>query len=138
MYISFIGFDLLSFELCIFLCIIPHVPYKVEKTMKSNIHPKWQDVTVTCSCGNTFTTGSTVDDIKVDLCSVCHPFFTGEMRFVDVQGRVERFQAKLNKAKELQATKKGKKAQKTSQESPKSLREMLGDFKKSSANPAKQ
>ena len=60
--------------------------------MKDKIHPNYYtDAQVTCSCGNTFTTGSTKKVLKVELCSQCHPFFTGEQRIVDTAGRVERF-----------------------------------------------
>jgi large subunit ribosomal protein L31 len=60
--------------------------------MKAKIHPEYYtDATVTCSCGNTFTTGSTRKTMKVDLCSKCHPFFTGEQKIIDTAGRVERF-----------------------------------------------
>jgi large subunit ribosomal protein L31 len=60
--------------------------------MKAKIHPKYYpDAQVTCSCGNTFTIGSTRKTLKVELCSKCHPFFTGEHRMVDTAGRVERF-----------------------------------------------
>jgi len=60
--------------------------------MKDKIHPKYYpDAQVTCSCGNTFTIGSTKKTLKVELCSQCHPFFTGEHRMVDTAGRVERF-----------------------------------------------
>jgi len=60
--------------------------------VKDKIHPKYYtDATVTCSCGNTFTTGSTRKTLKVELCSKCHPFFTGERKMVDTAGRVERF-----------------------------------------------
>ncbi|TRZ96615.1 MAG: 50S ribosomal protein L31 [Dehalococcoidia bacterium] len=60
--------------------------------MKDKIHPKYYtDAKVTCSCGNTFTTGSIRKELKVELCSKCHPFFTGEQRIVDTAGRVERF-----------------------------------------------
>ena len=59
--------------------------------MKAAIHPQYyQDAVVTCSCGNTFTTGSTKKDLKVEVCSNCHPFFTGEQRIVDTEGRVDR------------------------------------------------
>jgi large subunit ribosomal protein L31 len=67
--------------------------------MKAKIHPEYyNDATVTCSCGNTFTTGSTKKMLKVELCSKCHPFFTGEQKIVDTAGRVERFKRryKLN------------------------------------------
>jgi large subunit ribosomal protein L31 len=60
--------------------------------MKEKIHPKYYpNAKVICSCGNTFTTGSTKETLKVELCSKCHPFFTGEQRIVDTAGRVERF-----------------------------------------------
>jgi len=60
--------------------------------MRDKIHPKYYtDAKVTCSCGNTFTTGSTRKELKVELCSKCHPFFTGEQKLVDTAGRVERF-----------------------------------------------
>lgn len=62
--------------------------------MKENIHPKYGKATVTCACGNTFETGSTKPDLRVDICSNCHPFFTGKQKFVDTGGRVERFKRK--------------------------------------------
>ena len=59
--------------------------------MKTAIHPQYfQDAVVTCSCGQTFTTGSTKKDLKIEVCSKCHPFFTGEQRIVDTEGRVDR------------------------------------------------
>ncbi len=64
--------------------------------MKAKIHPKWFDnATVTCACGNSWTTGATVQEIKVDVCSACHPFFTGERRIVDTEGQVDRFFKRL-------------------------------------------
>jgi large subunit ribosomal protein L31 len=59
--------------------------------MKKDIHPEYMEAQVTCSCGNTFTSGSTQPVLKVELCSKCHPFFTGERRIVDTARRVERF-----------------------------------------------
>jgi len=60
--------------------------------MKEKIHPKYyQDCKVICSCGNVFTTGSTKKELKVELCSKCHPYFTGEQRIVDTAGRVEKY-----------------------------------------------
>lgn len=59
--------------------------------MKTDIHPDYVDCTVTCSCGNTFTTRATVPEMRVELCSECHPFFTGKQKLVDTGGRVERF-----------------------------------------------
>lgn len=85
--------------------------------MKSNIHPAYHQITVTCSCGATFQTGSTKDSLTVDICAKCHPFFTGEMRFVDQLGRVEKFQAKQKAA----TGKKAKKNRKASQSGPKTL-----------------
>jgi len=65
--------------------------------MKEKIHPKYyKDAQVTCSCGNIFTTGSTRKELKVELCSKCHPFFTGERRMVDTAGQVERFRQRYN------------------------------------------
>ena len=66
--------------------------------MKDKIHPKfYTDAEVTCSCGNKFTTGSTKKQLKVELCSACHPFYTGERRMVDTAGRVERFKQRYAK-----------------------------------------
>ncbi|MFI5241319.1 MAG: 50S ribosomal protein L31 [Microgenomates group bacterium] len=63
--------------------------------MKAAIHPKWfDDAKVTCACGNTFTTGATMPEIKVEVCYSCHPFYTGQMKFVDTAGRVDSFRAK--------------------------------------------
>lgn len=66
--------------------------------MKPGIHPNYVEATVTCSCGNTFTTRSTRRDIRTDLCSVCHPFYTGEQRIVDTAGQVERFTKRMEAA----------------------------------------
>src|SRR6516164_4386723 len=62
--------------------------------VKEKIHPKWFEATVVCSCGNTFKTGSTVEKLHVEICSACHPFFTGNQKFVDTEGRVEKFMTK--------------------------------------------
>ncbi len=95
--------------------------------MKSGIHPTYfHDAVVTCTCGNKFTTGSTKQEIKVDICSACHPFFTGEMRFVDTMGRVEKFQAKQAHAQEiLKQQKSKKKVEKEEIDRPTTLREMM-------------
>ncbi|HOA74459.1 MAG TPA: 50S ribosomal protein L31 [Phycisphaerae bacterium] len=63
--------------------------------MKADIHPKYVECTVTCGCGNTFKTRSTRPELKVEICSNCHPFFTGQERFVDTAGRVEKFTKKF-------------------------------------------
>jgi len=66
--------------------------------MKSDIHPKYSEITVSCSCGNTFTTKSTLcKDLHVEICSSCHPFYTGQQKMVDTAGRVERFRKKYAK-----------------------------------------
>lgn len=100
--------------------------------MKADIHPEWYPQTqITCNCGNTITVGSTKASIRVDVCSRCHPFFTGEMKFVDTKGRVEKFQSKVAKAASLPKTKKtarGKTVEEDRQ--PKTLKEMLMELNK--------
>lgn len=79
--------------------------------MKQGIHPQYVECTVTCSCGNTFKTHATVSEMKVELCNECHPFYTGQQKFVDTGGRVQRFAdkfggaaaAQLKKAEEAKA-----------------------------------
>ena len=63
--------------------------------MKQGIHPQYVECTVTCSCGNTFKTHATVSEMKVELCNECHPFYTGQQKFVDTGGRVQRFADKF-------------------------------------------
>ena len=65
--------------------------------MKKDIHPKYEEATVHCSCGNTFTTRSTKPELHVELCSQCHPFYTGKQKLVDSGGRVERFKRRFDK-----------------------------------------
>jgi large subunit ribosomal protein L31 len=64
--------------------------------MKEAIHPRYEPTTITCACGNVIETRSTARDIKVEICSSCHPFFTGKQKLVDTAGRVERFKRKYN------------------------------------------
>ena len=66
--------------------------------MKKNIHPEYQEVLVHCACGETFTTRSTKPELHVEICSECHPFYTGKQKLMDTGGRVERFQRRLEKA----------------------------------------
>lgn len=74
--------------------------------MKTNIHPNWNlETPVTCACGNKFTTGSTLAEIRVEICSKCHPFYTGQQKFVDTLGQVERFQRKTQDSKAKQEVK---------------------------------
>lgn len=70
---------------------------KGVKKMREGIHPKYNDETVVkCACGNTFVTGSVKSELKVEICSQCHPFFTGKQKIVDIGGRVDRFNKKFN------------------------------------------
>lgn len=64
--------------------------------MKEGIHPAYNKITATCACGNTFETASTKKDIRVEICSKCHPFFTGRQKLVDTGGRVDRFKKRFN------------------------------------------
>ena len=64
--------------------------------MKAGIHPNYVQTTVTCACGNTFKTGSTKEELRVEICSECHPFFTGKQKFMERGGRVEKFKKKYN------------------------------------------
>lgn len=77
-----------------------------EKEMKQGIHPDYVECTVTCSCGNTFQTRSTKPEIRVEICSACHPFYTGQQKFVDTGGRVQRFADKFGSADKLVAERK--------------------------------
>ncbi len=65
--------------------------------MKADIHPKYEQATIKCACGNTIEVGSTKKDISVEICSQCHPFFTGKQKLVDTAGRIERFRKKYEK-----------------------------------------
>ena len=73
--------------------------------MKQGIHPQYVECTVTCSCGNTFKTHATVSEMKVELCNECHPFYTGQQKFVDTGGRVQRFADKFGGAAAAQLEK---------------------------------
>ena len=65
--------------------------------MKEKLHPEYHEVTVHCACGETWTTRSTKKELRLEICSKCHPFFTGKQKFLDTAGRVERFQRKYNR-----------------------------------------
>ncbi|MDY6851035.1 MAG: 50S ribosomal protein L31 [Thermodesulfobacteriota bacterium] len=81
--------------------------------MKKGTHPKYNLTKVSCACGNEFETGSTVEDIKVEICSACHPFFTGKQKLVDSAGRVERFNRKYGDVVKKLAQKQKKAEPKT-------------------------
>jgi large subunit ribosomal protein L31 len=81
--------------------------------MQKDIHPEYhEDCAVTCACGNTFTTGSTMKAIRVELCDKCHPFYTGKQKFVDTARRVEKFQERADKKTAVASGRKGKKVKK--------------------------
>ena len=67
--------------------------------MKKDIHPKMNEVTFTCVCGNSIKTGSATKDLRIDICSACHPFYTGTQKFVDTAGRIEKFERRYGKKK---------------------------------------
>ncbi|PIQ73539.1 50S ribosomal protein L31 [Candidatus Roizmanbacteria bacterium CG11_big_fil_rev_8_21_14_0_20_36_8] len=96
--------------------------------MQANIHPKfYEDVIVTCSCGNTFKTGSVRKDIMVEVCSKCHPFYTGELKFLDTQGNVEKFLKREKAATTYKKDSKGFKKRGNQDKKTKSLKELLGE-----------
>ena len=81
--------------------------------MKENIHPTYYpEATVTCACGNTWKTGSTQESLRTDVCSACHPFFTGEQRIVDTEGQVDRFYKKIKSYEELEKAKSDRETKK--------------------------
>jgi len=85
--------------------------------MKPGIHPTYYDnCQVTCACGNKFTTGSTLEKIEVEVCSKCHPFFTGQQKFVDIKGRIDKFKEKQAQGVAYNAAKKAKAAKKSKEE----------------------
>jgi len=91
--------------------------------MKAKIHPKYNDkAKVTCACGNTFETGSTEPELKVDLCSACHPFYTGKQKLVDTARRAEKFASKVAKQKETAGLHKGKTAKRAAKAEKKGLK----------------
>ena len=87
--------------------------------MKANIHPQWYpDAQVICACGATWTTGATVKEIRTDVCSNCHPFYTGEMRIVDTEGQVDRFMKRLQARDDIRSASEARAAALTSPEVP--------------------
>jgi large subunit ribosomal protein L31 len=90
-----------------------------EETMKDGIHPEYVEATVTCGCGNKFVTRSTKKNINVEICSACHPFFTGKMKYVDTTGRVEKFQKKYNWANRRKKAEGEAQAEQPTEEAPK-------------------
>lgn len=98
--------------------------------MKKGIHPQlYYNAVITCACGNTFTTISTKKDIQVEICSACHPFYTGQKRYIDTEGQIDKFTKKLKAAQTMQKPQKKSKKEEKPQEKPvltlKDLREQL-------------
>jgi len=105
--------------------------------MKASIHPKWySDALVVCACGNSFTTGATVPKIEVSVCYNCHPFYTGQMKYVDTAGRVDAFIAKQAKAQKKVTSKSEKRRLKKERrikeelEKPETLEELRREVSK--------
>jgi large subunit ribosomal protein L31 len=118
------AYDLQGATFCPFLLYWIFAAGAEERTVKPGIHPKYHDVTARCACGNTFQTRSTKQELHLEICNQCHPFFTGRQKLIDTEGRVERFtkrfgtqtaegrKAEAKAAKAAKAT-KGKKASKS-------------------------
>lgn len=99
--------------------------------MKNNIHPKYHsDCQVSCVCGNSFITGSTEPEIKVELCSACHPFYTGKQKLVDTARRVEKFEAKVGAKAEVKGGKKVKRTKKSAERAKKEVVVKTKDIKR--------
>lgn len=95
--------------------------------MKANIHPALHTVKVVCSCGNSFETQSTKDQLHVEVCYKCHPFYTGEHRFVDSKGRVDSFQKKQQKAIGYKKVSRKDKKEQKEEKKVKTLKELLNE-----------
>ena len=111
----------------------------LRTAMKKDLQPQvYNDCVITCACGNSFTTISTQQKITVDICSACHPFYTGKQKFIDTEGRIEKFEKKLQiskakKAKNASLKNKKKAVDANKSDSPiisKSLKDMLEDARK--------
>ena len=90
--------------------------------MKDKIHPKWYpEAKVSCACGSTFTTGSTLPSISVEICSACHPLFTGQQKFIDTAGRVDKFNQRVAQAEKKQAEATARKQKKDEEAAAASL-----------------
>lgn len=92
--------------------------------MKTDIHPKYDKTIVTCGCGNTFETKSTTGDINVEICSACHPFYTGKQKLVDTAGRVDKFRARMEAAAKLKSGVKAKPEVKAEDVTPEAVEEI--------------
>ena len=96
--------------------------------MKKDIHPTWHpNAQVICSCGATFTMGATKEVIRTDVCSTCHPFFTGEQRIVDTEGQVERFMRRLERREELLGTAEKRRTKKERRRRKRAIAEIIDE-----------
>lgn len=104
--------------------------------MKAQIHPQWFDTRVTCACGNVFTVGGTVPEIRVEICSACHPFYTGQMKYVDTAGRVDAFISKQAHAKKTVVSKSEKRKLKKQKQLEKEMErpDSLAELRKKAKN----
>jgi len=99
--------------------------------MKKEIHPEYKKAKITCGCGNVLETNNTAGDLTVEICSACHPFFTGKQKLVDTAGRVDKFKARMEQAEKLKASQKPKKeVSEAKPEEVKKLDEQMEDIKK--------
>lgn len=93
-------------------------------TMKTDIHPQYYpNAKMICACGNEFITGSTVEELHIEICSNCHPFFTGQQKLIDTAGRVERFEKRTKLTKTVSTTRRTKKVKRTERAKKKSEKE---------------
>jgi len=107
--------------------------------MKKDIHPQYNtQVKVRCACGNEFMTGSTKDSLYVEICSACHPFYTGKQKLVDTARRVEKFEERTAKKNKIAAIRKGRKAKRTAQQAQKSHKSTTLQAKKTTSRSSKQ
>jgi len=107
--------------------------------MKKDIHPKYYPkAKATCACGNTFEIGSTMPEIKTDLCSKCHPFYTGKQKLVDSARRVEKFKAKVSAQKDVSKDRKGKKVKRAAQVKARAKKEVKVKIEKEVKTEAKK
>ena len=104
--------------------------------MKKDIHPTWYpEAQVICSCGATFTVGATKEEIRTDVCSSCHPFFTGEQRIVDSEGQVERFMRRLERREELLEDEESKRTKKQRRRQRRAVAVIVDDEENGSVEP---
>lgn len=106
--------------------------------MKANIHPEYNQITVSCNCGNTFKVGSTMQSLKVEICSNCHPYYTGKHNLVDTAGRVDKFEARRKRAAELKASQAAKKSKLDNNQEAQDGAEALKELRKTVLDAEKQ